>query len=64
MQNNIKEQDLCYKEMYLHIAKATEDALRILIKAQQECEDMLLCHDPSIDTAAHEDYPITDCNNE
>ena len=50
--------------MYLHIAKATEDALRILIKAQQECEDMLLCHDPSIDTAAHEDYPITDCNNE
>ena len=31
-----------YKEMYLHLGKATEDALRLLIKAQQECEDILL----------------------
>ena len=31
-----------YKEMYLHLAKAAEDALRLLIKAQQECEDILL----------------------
>ena len=35
--------DTCvYKTMYLHLAKAAEDALRILIKAQQECEDIFL----------------------
>ena len=31
-----------YKEMYLKMMCATEDAINILIKAQQECEEMLL----------------------
>ena len=29
-----------YKEMYFKMVKATEDAMRILIKAQQDCEEM------------------------
>ena len=31
-----------YKEMYLKMARASEQAIRILIKAQQECEEMYL----------------------
>ena len=31
-----------YKEMYFKLLNATEDAIRILIKAQQECEEMYL----------------------
>lgn len=31
-----------YKEMYLHLARETEKAVRILIKAQQECEEMYI----------------------
>ena len=38
-----KQWEKCvYKEMYYHLAKASEDALRQLIKGQQECEDILL----------------------
>ena len=29
-----------YKEMYLKMMRATEEAIRILIQAQQECEEM------------------------
>ena len=29
-----------YKEMYLKMMHASEDAIRILTKAQQECEEM------------------------
>lgn len=29
-----------YKEMYLKMMRASEEAIRILIKAQQECEEM------------------------
>lgn len=29
-----------YKEMYLKLMRAAESALTILIKAQQECEEM------------------------
>lgn len=32
-----------YKEMYLKMVRATEQALNILIQAQQECEEMYLC---------------------
>lgn len=32
-----------YKEMYLKMVRATEQAMNILIKAQQECEEMFLC---------------------
>lgn len=31
-----------YKEMYLHLARETEKAVRILIEAQQECEEMYI----------------------
>ena len=31
-----------YKEMYLTMVRATEKALRILIEAQQKCEDMYI----------------------
>ena len=31
-----------YKEMYLHMMRATEDAVNILIAAQRECEEMYL----------------------
>ena len=29
-----------YKEMYLHLMRETEKACRILIKAQQDCEEL------------------------
>ena len=29
-----------YKEMYLKMMRASEEAIRILVKAQQECEEM------------------------
>ena len=31
-----------YKEMYLHLMRETEKAIRILIAAQQECEERYL----------------------
>ena len=31
-----------YKEMYLKMVRATEKAIRILVEAQQECEEMYL----------------------
>lgn len=31
-----------YKEMYLHLMRDTEKAIRLLIEAQQECEEMYL----------------------
>ena len=31
-----------YKEMYLHLMRETEKAARILIKAQQDCEELYL----------------------
>ena len=31
-----------YKEMYLKMVRATEEAMQILIKAQHECEEMYL----------------------
>lgn len=31
-----------YKEMYLRMMRATEDAINILIQAQQECEEMYI----------------------
>ena len=29
-----------YKEMYLKMMRASEEAIRILIQAQQECEEL------------------------
>ena len=34
--------DADYKEMYLTMMRASEKAIRILIKAQQECEELYL----------------------
>ena len=31
-----------YREMYLTMARATEQAIRLLIKAQQTCEELYL----------------------
>ena len=31
-----------YKEMYLKMMRASEEAIRILVQAQQECEEMYL----------------------
>ena len=31
-----------YKEMYLHLMRETEKAIRILVKAQQDCEELYL----------------------
>ena len=31
-----------YKEMYLHLMREMEKAVRILIKAQQDCEELYL----------------------
>lgn len=31
-----------YREMYLHLMRETEKAVRILIEAQRECEEMYI----------------------
>lgn len=31
-----------YKEMYIHLMHETNQAIELLIKAQRDCEDMLL----------------------
>lgn len=36
-----------YKEMYLTMMRATEKAIRILIEAQQTCEEMYLTPEQS-----------------
>lgn len=34
-----------YKEMYLHLMRETEKAIGILVKAQQDCEELYLRDD-------------------
>ena len=34
-----------YREMYLHLMRETEKAIRILVKAQQGCEELYLQDD-------------------
>ena len=34
-----------YKEMYLTMVRETEKAIRILVKAQQDCEELYLRED-------------------
>ena len=38
-----------YKEMYFKLLNATEDAIRLLIKAQQECEELYISSDDEDD---------------
>ena len=40
------EEKVDYRKMYYHLASAVETALRILITAQQDCENILLENDP------------------
>ena len=45
MENNIlypKLDDADYKEMYLTMMRASKKAIRILIEAQQKCEELYL----------------------
>ena len=45
MENNIlypELDDADYKEMYLTMMRASEKAIRILIEAQQKCEELYL----------------------
>lgn len=36
------EDKVNWKAMYLHLARATEQSIRILIEAQQECERLYI----------------------
>ena len=36
-----------YKEMYLTLMRETEKAIRILVQAQQRCEELYCCDDDS-----------------
>ena len=36
------EDQMNYREMYYKMAKATEQAIRLLIRVQQECEELYL----------------------
>ena len=42
MNSQIEDANVDYKEMYLTMVRATEKAMRILIEAQQKCEDMYI----------------------
>ena len=39
----------CYREMYYKLMTATEKALRILICAQRECEELYLSSEQDFD---------------
>ena len=38
----MKEENVNYKEMYLTMVRAAEEAINILIEAQQKCEERYL----------------------
>ena len=42
MEEPFEEKKVDYKEMYLRMVRASEEAIRLLIKAQQECEELYL----------------------
>ncbi len=42
-----------YKEMYLKLIRATEEAINVLISAQRECEEMYLSAPESNITVLH-----------
>lgn len=50
-----------YKEMYLELSRAVEKAVRILIAAQQECEEMYISSEPEIGVV---DFEAVDFENE
>lgn len=42
MEEEVQEESVDYRKMYYQPAGAVETAIRILIAAQQQCEDILL----------------------
>ena len=38
----MEQEAVDYKEMYLKMMRATEEAMKLLIQAQRECEEMYL----------------------
>jgi len=42
MHEETHDESATYRKMYFHMAHETEKAVRILIAAQQECENILL----------------------
>ena len=54
MDKTINEQNVDYKEMYLKMVRATEEAMRLLIEAQRECEELYLAAEPEEDAPAGE----------
>ena len=42
IEEKINEENVDYRKMYYHLAGAVETAIRLLIAAQQRCEDILL----------------------
>jgi len=42
MDEKEREKNVDYRKMYYHMAGAVESAIRLLIAAQQECEEILL----------------------
>ena len=40
MEESFIEKDVDFKEMYLKMVRASEEAIRILVEAQQECEEL------------------------
>lgn len=47
MEERVHEEHVDYRTMYYHLAGAVETAIRLLIAAQQQCEDILLKSDES-----------------
>ncbi len=42
MEEQIKDENIDYRKMYYRLAGAVESAIRLLVAAQQECEEILL----------------------
>ena len=45
-----------YKELYLKMVRASEKAIRILIEAQQKCEELYLASEDGIPAAEVQNY--------
>lgn len=46
-----------YKELYLHLFRETEKAIRILQKAQADCEELFLQQEPTVLTLLPQEKP-------
>ena len=53
----MEDTNVDYRKMYYHLAGAVETALRILISAQQDCENILLESDNSEEIATGANAP-------